>query len=189
VPGVALVYGLICGVLIGYDKLGGERSVDWAAVAGFTAAFTTLISAGTVVWVFLQWNRQKGGEVIASEAMQTIKDILNLNKVLFSFQYSADPELDPKLKEYRRLLNSIIVSVLYIEESVEIKGLGSEFEKFTMNSESLILLILQEKLDKDILQIHQFTAHQMILSKTIISKLRPYSNYKNKIIFKLDDGN
>lgn len=139
VLGLALVYGIICGFLIGYDKFDGERSVDWSAVAGFTSAIATFFGGGAVVWVYQQWKNQKGSEVIANEAKDVLIDIKELKAIFlqligYRYKYESEEAVAINISKLTTLSTSTIKKLMFISESIE------DLDKINTISQSIALL-------------------------------------------------
>lgn len=146
--GLTLAYGLICGFLTGYDKLSGERSVDWGAVAGFTSAFATFVSIAAMLWIFSQWNRQKGSEVVANEAKHCIIQLSGLAEIqvemLRSLEIHNDHRVDEKIfLEFKEIYRQITKSTRFLKSVLDDKALENDLSnllseiKKTINSINL----------------------------------------------------
>ncbi len=103
--------------------------VDWKAITPILAA---LIASGTALCISNKWSGQKGAEVVADEAKQTIKDLLEIINISYNMNsYTASPELiEEKIKRFELLSEQILRSSLFIVECTLNDDLKKELDSF-----------------------------------------------------------
>ena len=57
-------------------------SIDWQLVSKFTPLLTPIVA----LFIFRQWNKQKGTEVIANEAKLLTYDLLDIKKIVIEIE-------------------------------------------------------------------------------------------------------
>ena len=161
--------------------------LDWKA---FTPIVASLIASGTALWISNKWNKQKGGEVIANEAKQTIKDLLEIINISYYMNsYTASPELiAEKLKQFELLSEQILRSSLFIDECIVIDNLKFKLNEFN----ELCWAVKDISLESDPVRNHNEFKNKLagkvgyIGSSGIcmVKILLPYSIYQDKINFR-----
>ena len=161
--------------------------VDWRAIAPIFAA---LIASGTALYISNKWNKQKGAEVVANEAKQTIQDILEIINISYQMNsIVASPDFNAeKFKQFELLNEQILRSSLFINECIviddfkllldefhqqclSVKDIGFEFDPLKNNKK-----FKDELVDK---------ARNVGRSGSIMADmLIPYSTYQKEFIFK-----
>lgn len=160
---------------------------DWRAITPIIAA---LIASGTAWGISNKWNNQKGSEVVASEAKQTIKDLLEVIKIVNYIKSGSYDERTDKeqFDRFELLFESIVPSILYIDDCIHIDDLKTNLFEFTSDVNELIKLKrnnsfnfnsekYKNRLDSVIDSLSQ---HGM----DVVNILHPYSIYRKKFKFK-----
>lgn len=182
-----LVVGLAVGFFIGFGVTNKDLDVDWKAITPICAA---LIASGVALYISNRWKNQKGAEVIADEAKQNIKDILELIKVAYemvSNNCTADQSYE-NFKIFVKLHERIVRSSLYINDCTDVDGFKPKMEEFFEHCIKVQLTGRDFKPKennpefksnlKDVINYLGSTGINMV------NILIPYSIYQKKFIFK-----
>ena len=167
-----------------YCLAGSEKAVDVLTISAY------LIPVALVLEAYNAWRDQKGTEVIANEAKQTIKDLLEIISISYNMNsYAASPELiAEKLKQFELLSEQILRSSLFIDECIVIDNL-----KFKLNEFNEICWAVKDiGLKLDPIKNNEAFKNKLngkvgyIGSKGVamVNILIPYSTYQKKCIFK-----
>lgn len=167
-----------------YCLTGSTKLVDVLTISAY------LIPIILVIGAYNQWRMQKGTEVVANEAKQTIKELLEIINISYLMNsYKASPESNAeKFKEFKLLSEKILRSSLFIDECVaiddfrsllnefnglcwEVKDIGLEFDPVRNHRE------FKDKLSGKVGYIGS-------QGDAMVKILIPYSTYQKDFIFK-----
>ncbi|WP_180023397.1 hypothetical protein [Acinetobacter sp. YH1901134] len=183
-----LVVGLIFGFFIGFGVTNKELDVDWKAIAPIISGLmASTIAALTALYISNKWGKQKGGEVIATESKQAIKDILELVKIINYFDKGVvnEDDLNEEFKKFANGYDFIVINVAFIEDCLVDNNLKTSFDEFTISSLRVKSLISYENKrpgDKVLSNaIREFNNEAIKL----VNSLNPYSTYRKECKFKL----
>lgn len=188
---LVLLVGLVVGFFIGFGVTNKDLDVDVKAIAPIiSGAIATTVAAIIALHISNKWSKQKGGEVVADEAKQTIKDLLEIISISYNMNsYAASPELiAEKLKQFELLSEQILRSSLFIDECIVIDNL-----KFKLNEFNEICWAVKDiGLKLDPIKNNEAFKNKLngkvgyIGSKGVamVNILIPYSTYQKKCIFK-----
>lgn len=165
--------------------------VDWAIIKDILVA---LIGAGipslVAFYIFYKWKYQKGSEVVADEAKQTIKDLLEIINISYQMNsYSASSESNAKkFKDFEILSEKILRSSLFIDECIMIDNLKLELDKFN----KLCWEVKDVGLEYDPVKNHKEFKDKLsgkvgYIGSTgieLVNILIPYSTYQKEFVFK-----
>lgn len=161
--------------------------VDWKAITPLVAS---LFAACVALYISNKWNKQKGSEVIANEAKQTIKDLLEIINISFHMNsHTASPEsIAEKFKEFEILSGQILRNSLFIDECIVINDFNSLLTKFN----ELCWEVKDVGLEYDPVKNHKEFKDKLsgkvgyIGSEGIsmVKILIPYSTYQREFVFK-----
>ena len=117
-----LVVGLAVGFFIGFGVTNKDLDVDWKVVAPMiSGAIATTVTAITALYISNKWSRQKGAEVVADEAKNTIKEIFELNKILSRIKNYAitDNELKGVIEDLGYLKDIIKLKLNFFNDDIK----------------------------------------------------------------------
>ena len=161
--------------------------VDWGIVKDILVAFISAGVPSVVAWlIFQNWRNQKGSEVIASEAKQSVKDLLEARRILeFIFEDLPDTgTIDGDLKNLKVLFLNTMRSISYIEEGVFVDNLRRHFGELSHKTGQLFGLHYSKTLNIECKE-HILLKDDLIESiDKVIDILNPYSIYKVKFQFR-----
>lgn len=112
--------------------------VDWGPIASLLAALT---ASCTALYISNRWSRQKGSEVLASEAKEIIFLINDLSRLLKYNIESIDNQADT-YKKFNSLFDDLISKVGFMYSSISNK----KNKKIIMNY-SLSLIVFKQKFE------------------------------------------
>lgn len=165
--------------------------VDWKAITPiFAALIASGIASGTAFYISSKWRKQKGAEVIANEAKQTIKDLLEIIKIvhIITNKNSTPDESIDDFKVFKQLYEPIARSSLYINNCVEIDGFKEKMEGFFNSCLEFMKLEpeFKPKFYNDEFRKNVEKKVNLIGSTgiTMVNTLIPYSTYQKEFIFK-----
>lgn len=161
--------------------------IDWKAVTPIIAALiASSIAALTALYISNKWNKQKGGEVIANEAKQVIKDTLELIKTINLIDHSHYKIVDVEL-EYENFLktyDSVVTNCSYIDNSIIDVKLSYALDDLSENTFSFKEKFRDLKIkpgSSDLSNSIEVFSESAI---KLVDLLTPYSNYRKKCKFK-----
>ncbi|MFW6464473.1 hypothetical protein [Acinetobacter baumannii] len=173
-------------------------SVDWnawSAIAGLLSFFATLYAARVAWKISKEWNNQKGHEVVAEEAKESIKQLLDniFNSTALINNVGLNSNIDQKRFIFLRdQSNEIIRRTLFIDACVYIEGLRESIDNYNRNNKVILnnlhTMIYESLTDEQfvILKVDQELrdkAHSQYCFE-LIKRLQPYALYRHKFIFK-----
>lgn len=150
---------------------------DLAIFSNFVSAGATVFAGGAAIWIFFQWRGQKGSEVVANEARQSIKNILEMTKIVSSIrpgEYFGSLN-QSQLERLNILFEMTISDILYLDDCIVVDGLKIEINEFAEIANKV-----RKKSSSDLLAIGLFGKHAI----NLVNILRPYSIYAVKFRFK-----
>lgn len=152
--------------------------VDWRAVATLLAS---LIASSTALYISNKWKGQKGGEVVANEAKQTIKDLLEIIRIVgYITSDNTTPEQHSDyFKAFKSLYESVVRSSLYIDNCVEIEGFKDQMNEFFEHCRSLLWVDSEYKEN-----FKKKSGYIGSTGITMVNILIPYSIYQEKFKFR-----
>ncbi|MGQ1276548.1 hypothetical protein [Acinetobacter baumannii] len=170
-------------------------SLDWGAIAGFAGVGATIIAARVAWNISEEWKNQKGSEVIAEEAKEVIK--LLLDNIFNSTALINNVGLNSNIDQERFIFlrdqsNEIIRRTLFIDACVYIEGLRDSIDNYNRNNKVILnnlhTMIYESFTDEQfiILKVDQELrdkAHSQYCFE-LIKRLQPYALYRHKFIFK-----
>lgn len=165
--------------------------IDWGIFKDISVA---LIGAGIpsiVAWkIFKSWGWQKGSEVVANEAKQAIKDLLEIISISYNMNsYTASPELiAEKYARFVILSEQILRSSLFINECIVIDNLNFKLNEFN----EICWAVKGIGLESDPVRNHNEFKNKLAgkvgyigsLGMCMVKILLPYSIYQDKINFR-----
>lgn len=159
--------------------------VDWGAISSIAAA---LIASGTALYISNKWSKQKGGEVIATESKQVIKDILELVKIINYFENGPkkkDEDLEAEFEKFVNGYDFVVINTAFIEDCLVDDDLKVNFDSFSVSSLKVKRIIKENNKrpgDKELARaVHEFNIEAIKLVNT----LNPYSTFRKGCKFKL----
>jgi hypothetical protein len=165
--------------------------IDWIIIKDILVA---LIGAGVpsavAIYIFYNWKKQKGSEVIANESKQNIKGLLEIIKstALMTMEGSTP---DGAFNEFHHLkleYDPIVKSILYLDDCVEINGFKGKMDAFFTSYLELMELKKEFKPRfynpqfKEVIKSRAQSVQETGMD--IVNILIPYSTYQRKVIFK-----
>ena len=167
-----------------YCLAGSGEAVDVLTISAY------LIPVALVLEAYNAWRDQKGTEVIANEAKQTIKDLLEIINISYYMNsYTASPELiAEKLKQFELLSEQILRSSLFIDECIVIDNLKFKLNEFN----ELCWAVKDIGLEFDPVRNHNEFKNKLAgkvgyigsSGMCMVKILLPYSIYQDKINFR-----
>ncbi|MFH3962887.1 hypothetical protein WDA57_09190 [Acinetobacter nosocomialis] len=158
--------------------------LDWELASKFIPLITALTTISVAWFVYKVWHKQKAKEVMASEAKQCIKDLLEMIKIINFIEvgkYDDEEELKKQFAKFKILFEQTIINVMYVNDCVNILNLKNKIFEFTEAGNTLINLKSKNSLnyenpnfkDKFYGDTKLFSAKAIDLTNI----LRPYSVY------------
>jgi hypothetical protein len=86
-------------------------SIDWQLVSKFTPLLTPIVA----LFIFRQWNKQKGTEVIANEAKLLTYDLLDIKKIVIEIENSNVKDIHKLYNEYKSLCAQIENKINFLD--------------------------------------------------------------------------
>lgn len=157
--------------------------IDWKVIAPILAS---LIASGTALYISNKWSRQKGGEVIATESKQVIKDVLDLVKIINYIAYGLkkNEDFNEEFAKFESGYELVVINTAFIEDCILDDNLKVYFSRFAKSSLKVKRMIKNDnKIPGDIEleeAINQFNEEAIQLVNT----LNPYSIYRKECKFK-----
>ncbi|MDM1736670.1 hypothetical protein HX112_08940 [Acinetobacter towneri] len=151
--------------------------VDWKAITPICAA---LIASGTALYISNKWNKQKGAEVLAGEIKNSIKDILEIIKIVHNLSKNdiTSEQYSEYFNTFKSLCESVLRSSSYIETCVEIDGFKAQMDEFFKHCYELIWG------KSDVKSFSDKSKYIRMTGITLIITLTPYSIYQEKFKFR-----
>ena len=169
---------------------------NWGAIASFVSAGFTGIAA-VVAWkISEKWNNQKGSEVVADEAKESIKELLDniFNTEVLISHIKKDNNIDlERFIKLREESNQLFKRIQIIDSSIQIESFGNYLENFNRVNKK-ILNHAYRIINNDYLEdeLPLLIKEQELLSesntqycKVLIKKLRPYALFQTQFHFKI----
>lgn len=146
--------------------------LDWKA---FTPIVASLIASGTALWISNKWNKQKGGEVVANESKQVIKDLLEMVKILNFIKSDMYERKDKEIefKKFKVLYDSTVIGILYMDDCIIVDGLKLKLKDLTNAGNEI-------KIRNDLSYVSNFSVSAI----NLVNLLNPYSIYISPCKFK-----
>ncbi|MDM1783385.1 hypothetical protein [Acinetobacter bereziniae] len=153
-----------------------------------------LIGAGipslVAVLIFFKWKNQKGSEVIANEAKQMVKDLLEQIKLIMFMnegRYEIEEHEEQFLK-FKALFEKSVIDITYVEDCIYVKELELKFRSYTKHGNEIIKLKSKNTLDFDnpnfIDKLKTETKKFSEFAMDLVNLLKPYSIYHKDFKFK-----
>ncbi|MBE9400447.1 hypothetical protein IQR32_03655 [Acinetobacter albensis] len=188
---IVFVVGLFGGFFIGFGVTNKDLDVDWKAITPiFSGILASAVAATTALYISNKWKSQKGGEVVANEAKQTIKDLLEIINISYHMNsYSASPEMiAEKYARFVILSEQILRSSLFINECIVIDNLNFKLNEFN----EICWAVKGIGLESDPVRNHNEFKNKLAgkvgyigsLGMSLVKILRPYSVYQKDFKFK-----
>ncbi|AOA57589.1 hypothetical protein [Acinetobacter larvae] len=162
-------------------------NIDWGAIATLFAAF---IASATALYISNQWNNQKGREVVADESKHAIKDLLELIKIAYFIRASEYNilEYESNFNRFKGLAETISLSILYLDDSVDMKNLAISYQHLFSVVDRIIALKNSDHWNDqhpEFLAEIDLTVEQLKTeAMNVINILGPYSAYRVEFKFK-----
>ncbi|MBU3083143.1 hypothetical protein [Acinetobacter seifertii] len=165
--------------------------LDCGIIKDYVVPIISALIPSIVAWlIYRGWNNQKGTEVIANEAKQNIKDLLEIINISYNMNsYTASPELvAEKFKRFELLSEQILRSSLFINECIVIDDFYSLLNKFN----ELCWDVKDIGLESDPVRNHKDFKNKLsgkvgYIGSTgmhMVKILTPYSTYQKNFLFK-----
>lgn len=164
--------------------------IDKSLASNLLVWSATLFAPIALLMTYENWRAEKASEVIAEEAKQTIKDVLEMIKIInYLKQDHYDDELrTEQFKRFKLLFENCVSNILYIDDCINVSGLKDELFKLSEKFQEIKLLEKKKLLNKASIGknrefvkiIHEFSSRGI----NIVNILNIYSIYKANIDFK-----
>jgi hypothetical protein len=174
--------------------------VDWELASKFVPLIAVIISIGIAGFVYWAWHKQKGKEVIANEAKEAIKELLELlnihMKLINKIRISCD--IDNTVHEkITEKMESLYRKLYFIESCMEIENLNEYITKsqfFIKKIDEIIDILHNYKKvnsadmaierEKYISNLIEYSGSYYNYSDLILDTIKPYALYKKKYNFR-----
>jgi hypothetical protein len=167
-------------------------SFDWELASKFIPLVTGFITIGVAGFVYWVWHKQKGKEVIANEAKELIKNLLELSLINRSIRYEGSEnkeKLLTKILKFNELSNESSRSMLFINKSIESNNLDDLVSDFNTRKDRIYNTIYNTVNNSvEVFQIIDFIQSEFFTKdindfnlaiENIVNVIHPYSLYKN----------
>lgn len=95
-------------------------AIDWRAV---TPLFASILAAGTALYISNKWSKQKGSEVVASEAKEIIYKLKDIQRFFSTYNETIrDDNCDEIINEYKLLHSELVHKIDFLFKSIENKS-------------------------------------------------------------------
>lgn len=183
---ILTVFPIWFGCLIpkNYCLTGSTKFVDILTISAYVMPIILVIGA------YNAWRTQKGAEVVAYEAQQNIKDLLEIIKIvhLMTNNNTTPGQCDEDFKAFKPLYESIVRNSLYINDCVEIDGFKGKMNDFFDHCLDLLRMEYEFKLK---FYNSEFRTEAKVkvgyiggIGIDLVNILIPYSTYQKKFVFK-----
>lgn len=164
---------------------------DWNLASKFIPFITSLITIIIALFVYHYWHKQKAKEVMANEAKQCIKDLLEMIKIINYFKvgkYKIVQEQELEFSKFKVLFEQTIINIMYIDDCVKIKNLRENKFDFSKAGNAFIKLKSNNSADFDnskfLSQLDEHVQEFGVKGMNIVNLLKPYSLYRETFKFK-----
>lgn len=168
---------------------------DWGAIGSILGAVATLIAAGVALYIFTQWKNQKGSEIVAHEAKEAIKELLEnmytINILMGDLNEGEKISIN-RYMHYNDEINILLERLLFIEACVAIADFKNKIDSFSKNNtdfslacSGLIKEICSDTRTTLLVEEQKLQGQKSIRSCfELIKTLQPYALYQARFIFK-----
>lgn len=153
------------------------------SVLKYSPLIGPIVSIGIARFVYVKWHEQKAKEVLANEARQCIKDLLEMIKIInFLKERKYDlAEHEKEFAKFKSLFEQSIINIMYLKDCVEIGNLGKQLNKFTEPGNLIIKLKTNNSWDYDEPNFLENLNYNIFLFSDaaiiLVNTLKPYSIY------------
>jgi len=175
-------------------------SFNWELASKFIPLVTGIITIGVAGFVYHVWHKQKGKEVIANEAKEAIKELLELlnihMKLINKIRISCDIDVTVHEKINEKM-ESLYRKLYFIESCMEIENLNEYITKSQIFikkiDETIDTLHNYKKVnsadmaierEKYISILIEYSGSYYNYSDLILDTIKPYALYKKKYNFR-----
>lgn len=160
---------------------------NWELIYKF---FQTTLAVALLFSAYFLWHRQKKKEIIASEAKDAVKDLLELLVVNRSIRYEnskSKSELELKLIKFKELSTKVHRSLLFLNRSKQNEKLNKHLEIFYIRKETTYHSINNVVNNSDVFIILDFLQSDFCTSEiwlleecmeSLVNIIHPYSLFK-----------
>lgn len=158
----------------------------------FGAAAT--VGTGIIaLWIYNNWGKQKGSEVVSFEAKETIKDLMELISQLEVLSAHLNHDSFQKHQEIfqscRDLSHKIFKTILFIDSCIKIDEFPKVLDDWNqINRDNMSYfydcVYKNKKEFFDLEKQEQLVMEHAQISYILIKKLQPYALYQTKFSFK-----
>ncbi|MNR86960.1 hypothetical protein D3C72_178190 [compost metagenome] len=163
---------------------------------------STFITATVALYIFFNWKKQKGTEVIANESKEAIKELLDMVYIaskLEGYKYHQEDlsQIKNHLEKFSTTGDLVIKRLYFINQSIDVKKLKDSIDNYQLNEIGLINHhdkcikdpFLRPNLSstnkqKNTASKNIYFTQFIINADIIISLLQPYSTYRSTPKFK-----
>lgn len=159
---------------------------DWGAIGSILGAIATFVGTFVAVYIFSQWKKQKGSEVVANEAKYAINELFELNKILLelvNFHFDNSSELREKLINFISTSYNTLAKLTFIQNTIfddreRIEESIKEFHKITVE----LISIFTANLDRENVDIVKFRARIAIMKIDENNEIELFRRHSIKVI-------
>lgn len=162
-------------------------NLDWSAIAGF-------VGAGVALFISQQWKDQKGSEVIANEAKEVIKELLDFSTKQQNFIHFMTQFKEIDSDNFTRLQDQnsdIYKRLVFIENSIDIKNFKKTIFDYNLINQKIFKdisqvpdVIIADEYKKLIEKIGLQREFNLSKCLQLTDLIRPYALYQTKFNFK-----
>ncbi|HAW7017250.1 TPA: hypothetical protein JIR17_14035 [Acinetobacter baumannii] len=167
-------------------------NLNWDLVIKF---IQIIIPLGIALFVYHIWHEQKGKEVVANEVKELLKNILEEMTIISLLRYETQKNIsliEEKIERLNNLTQINIRSILFIENCLHEKDLGTLFTNYNIvSTDTYVLLKYNTMKAKDPKEFMNFNIQSknnldeyIKPTEAIIKKLSPFAIYTKKISLK-----
>lgn len=163
-------------------------AIDWNELIKIVTPFVIAFA------VYHVWHNQKGKEVIANEARELIKDLLEYITCLIRLTHVVPrtyEELVEEVNQIKTLKLKIFRSVHYFDECMKDESLekilSEYFDKDSLVEEKMMFMsrnLVLTSFKKDLTLTEDKIKELVKVGEKLIVELKPYSIYKKRFKFK-----
>lgn len=164
---------------------------DWNIASKFIPLVSPFLTVIIAICVYLYWHKQKAKEVMANEAKQCIKDLLEMIKIMNYLKvgkYKKVEEQEQAFSKFKVLFEQTIINIMYIDDCVKIENLKEEKFDFSKAGNEFIKLKSNNSADFDnskfLSQLDEEVKEFCEKGINIVNLLKPYSLYRKTFKFK-----
>lgn len=162
--------------------------IDWRALTPIIASLiATGIASSTALYISNKWSKQKGGEVIAEEAKQTIKDILGMVKTINYVGHGLceSDKLKEELDIFLKYYESVVINTSFIKDSISDDDLKKAFKLYTESGLKITSKIFTNTIKVGDEKLHEIIREFGERAFDLLNTLSPYSTYRKVCKFEI----